>query len=890
MAPLNAGSQLGPYEILSPIGAGGMGEVYKARDSRLNRTVAIKVLSHQMVDVTELKQRFEREAQTVAGLNHPHICTLYDIGRQGAVDYLVMEYLDGETVAQRLERGPMPIDLVLKYAVQIADALDKAHRQGITHRDLKPSNIMLTKSGAKLLDFGLAKLRQETPETTLSALPTNAAVTAQGTILGTLQYMAPEQVEGLEADSRTDIFAFGALLYEMATGRKAFEGKSQASLIAAILDREPAPISSLLPATPRQLDHVIRRCLAKTPDERWQTALDLQFELKWIAQDLSQSEVIRDAPAAPAETRGGRSVSWMWVVFAVILGAIAAAGAGWMFKPDNPGRGVRIARLNVTVPRGWQYADVDQPELALSSDGTMLAFVAEKDNTAQLLLRSLDALESKPLPGTQGAEDPFFSPDGEWIGFFASGKLKKVSVSGGTVQTLCDVADPRGGTWSADDWVYFAPNNLSGIYKIPASGGTPQQVTTLDRTKGEVSHRYPLTIRGGKALLFTVWTGPGSDERHVHAQLLPSGERHVLMDGAETGRYVSTGHLVYAHNDALMAVRMDPNTLKIAGSAPVRLAETPRTANEAGLWAFSDSGVLAYISGQAGRLQRRMVWVDRKGNIEPIATPLQNYTNVKLSPDNRYAAVQVEAGTIGIWLFDFVRSTLTPLTQNGSSQAMVWSADGKHVAYRGTRMGFRNVFWKAVDGTSEEERLTTSNLTQTPSSASPDGKWLAYNENHPETRGDMWLMPLEGERKAQLFLKTPSGEGNVQFSPDSKWIAYESDESGRNEIYVSPLAGPKTKTQISTGGGNEPLWSPNGRELFYLDGNKMMAVDVVTQPSFSAGTPRMLFEGSFTTSPNATTAYDISKDGQRFLRVQAMQSEPPVTQIDIVLNWFQELK
>jgi eukaryotic-like serine/threonine-protein kinase len=411
MTALNAGSQMGPYEILSPIGAGGMGEVYKARDSRLNRTVAIKVLSHQMSDVTELKQRFEREAQTVAGLNHPHICTLYDIGHQGAVDYLVMEYLDGETVAQRLERGPMPVDAVLKYAVQIADALDKAHRQGITHRDLKPSNIMLTKSGAKLLDFGLAKLKLETPATTLSALPTNAAVTAQGAILGTLQYMAPEQVEGLEADSRTDIFAFGAVLYEMATGRKAFEGKSQASLIAAILDREPAPVSSLQPATPRQLDHVIRRCLAKAPDERWQTALDLQFELKWIAQD---------APVVTSETGnwGVRRVPSMWVVLALIVGAIAAAGAVWIFTPDNPARGTRIARLTVPVPKGWQYADLDEPSLALSSDGTMLVFVADKDNTAQLLLRSLDTLESKPLPGTQDATDPFFSPNGEWIGFF----------------------------------------------------------------------------------------------------------------------------------------------------------------------------------------------------------------------------------------------------------------------------------------------------------------------------------------------------------------------------------------------------------------------------------------------------------------------------------------
>jgi serine/threonine-protein kinase len=414
-------------------------------------------------------------------------------------------------------------------------------------------------------------------------------------------------------------------------------------------------------------------------------------------------------------------------------------------------------------------------------------------------------------------------------------------------------------------------------------------VTTLDRAKGEISHRYPQVLPGGKALLFTVWTGAGNDERHVHAQDLKTNVRYPLLSGADTGRYVSAGHLVYAHGDSLMAVPMDAAALTVQDGAPILLPENPRNGPEGAQWAFSEAGMLAYVPGDPRRYDRRVVWVNRNGDVEPLPVPLLPYTNVRLSPDGRYAAFQVEAGVIGISLFDFARTNLFALTQTSSSQAPVWTADSKHIVYRGTRDGRRNLFWKALDGTEGEESLTESGRGHTPTSASSDGRWLAYYESDPETNQDIWLLPLEGERKPQQFLKTSAGERNAQFSPNGLWVAYQSDTTGRSEIYVTPLAGPKTRTQISTSGGAEPLWSPNGKELFYLNGDKMMVVDVSTDSVFSAGPPRVLLTGKYIASPNNTTGYDVSKEG-RFLRVQPVKAEAPTTQIDIVLNWFEELK
>ena len=876
---LSSGSRLGPYEILSSIGAGGMGEVYKARDTRLNRDVAIKVLLNEVSNRPDLQARFEREAQTIASLNHPHICTIHDVGRHDNTHYLVMEYLEGETLADRIERGPLPLDQVLKYAIEIADALDKAHRRGVTHRDLKPSNIMLTKSGTKLLDFGLAKLRQDIqPPDALSALPTNAAITADGAILGTVQYMAPEQLEGDEADARTDIFAFGTVMYEMATGKRTFEGKSQAGLIAAILEREPPAISSLQPAVPAQLDHLVKRCLAKEPDARWQSVTDLGYELNWIAGNLTQALSSASVEKIPVAKKSGFAVPVWIAIIAVALTAVAV----WMFKPAGSANKQGVVRLAVALPPGEQVAFSAGPPISISPDGTQLVYVTGE----RLYLRAIDNLDPKPVPGTEGAINPFFSPDGQSIAFFAQGKLKKIALTGGPAQTICDASNGVGGSWGSDGTIYFAPSNIGGLFKVPASGGTPQEVTKLNRSKGEISHRWPQILPDSKGLLFTVWTGPGSEERTVETLVLVTGERRIVSRSANTGRYIAPGYIVYSQGGSLFAVQFSLSRLEIpAGAVATPLDIQVHELGEGSAYAVSDGGILAYLSGTK-EFERKLVWVDRKGNIEPLPAPLRGYENVSISSDGKFAAVQTQGPTLTIWTYDFARTTLTPFTTNGSSQAPVWTPDGKRIAYRGTRKGFRNVYWKATDGSGEEEALTDTTNISTPSSWSPDGKWLTFVENNPTTGSNVWVLPVEGDRKPQLFQRNAT---NAHFSPDGRWIAYQAGESGRPEIYVRPFQSAGGKIQISTAGGDEPIWSRDGRELFYVNRDKMMAVEVHTQPAFSAGTPQLLFTGKYQASPNGVAAYDVSPDA-RLLKIQPTSSEQATTQINVVINWPEELK
>ncbi len=881
--PLTAGARLGHYEIQGAIGSGGMGAVYKARDSRLNRTVAIKVLLDNLSDQPDARARFEREAQTIAGLNHPHICTLHDVGRDGETDFLVMEFLEGETLAQKLEHGPLPLNQALQYATQIADALDKAHRQGITHRDLKPGNIMITKNGVKLLDFGLAKLRQPQNASSLSMLPTNAEVTAPGTILGSLQYMAPEQLEGGEADARTDIFAFGAVLFEMVTGRKAFSGKSQVSLIGAILKDTPPPVSQLQRIAPPSLDRLIAACLEKDPDDRWQTARDLWRELSHAVKEKPAETV-----ALPKDTRRARPLVLGLVV--VLVAAALAGVAAWNLKPAAPSTALPIARLAVTLPPGDQI--VSEASIALSPDGSNVAYLGLRAGIQQLYVRPIDSLEATPIAGTQSGAYPFFSPDGQWLGFFQQGKLKKVPVTGGATQILGDAANGRGAHWGVDDNIYFAPLSNSGIWKVPASGGASQEVTKVDRGKGEISHRFPQILTGGKALLFTVWTGLGADEKHLNLQILETGERRVLIQGGDTGRYVPTGHVVAFRSGTPLAIPFDMASLTVSSAPPVPLTELVRT-GEGSVYALAESGTLAYVPGRPATNGSRLAWVDRTGKVEALPPLSAGINGLTMSPDGRRAAVNSEGGGIGI--YDFTRATLTPLIppSAGASQAPVWTHDGTRIVYRGTRTGFRNLYWKAVNGAGEEERLTTSENLQTPESVSLDGKWLAYYEIDPKTGEDIWVLPLEGERKPQAFLKTAFSELNPHFSPDGRWMAHTSNESGRFEIYAQPFPGPGARVQISTEGGTDPVWSRNGRELFYLNNDKMMAVNVTTEPSLTtliAGAPRVLFQGRFARSLTAISSFDIAPDGQRFLMVPDTQSEQSATQINVVLNWFEELK
>ncbi|MFY9530333.1 MAG: protein kinase [Candidatus Acidiferrales bacterium] len=884
------GQTLGPYHIVGKIGAGGMGEVYRARDTRLNRMVAVKVLPTHLADRPELRERFEREARTIGSLNHPHICTLHDIGHQDGIDYLVMEYLEGETLAQRLAKGPLPLEQVLQYAIEIADALDKAHRKGVTHRDLKPGNVMLSKSGSKLLDFGLAKLKPEAAPATVpfSQLPTaKDAITAQGTILGTLQYMAPEQLEGKEADARTDIFAFGVVVYEMATGKKAFEGKSQASVIGAILKDDPPSISSLQPMTPPSLDRVVKACLAKEPDERWQTASDLCRELKWIAKGDSSVEALHER----AQYKWVRALPWVLAGISALV--LVALIIGNTLRAPRPPTRPSITRFVVVLPPSDRLPLGFNPVLALAPDGSRLVYVANHGGSTQLYLRSTDRFEATAIPGTEGGGSPFFSPDGQSVGFFAGGKLKKVSLSGGAPLTLCSAPTNRGGSWGPDGTIVFTPSVSLGLFRVSAAGGTPTPLTALDRKKGELSHRWPEILPGGKAVLFTTWTGATFDDARIGVLLLETGEQRVLVEGGTYARYVPSGHLVYARAGGLLAVPFDLKRLEVTGT-PVSLLEGVSTNPFFGVADFSTSadGSLAYVPGGSSAGEATLSWVDRNGATQALPAPPRAYMFPRLSPDGQQLAVGIQSPNPGLWLYELGRGTLTRLSSaSGIIPYPTWTPDGKRVTFLAAPGGPVNIYWMAADGSGAAESLTTGENYKAPGSWSPDGRVLAFTEQDPTAGWKIWVQSLEGDRKARPFLQTTSFEGGPMFSPDGHWLAYESDESGRVEVYVTPFPGPGGKWQISTEGGTEAVWARNGRELFYRNGDKMMAAAVETKPAFAAGKPKLLFEGHYETSLYAfQPSYDVSPDGKRFLMVKASERESVATRINVVLNWFEELK
>jgi Tol biopolymer transport system component len=882
---LSAGTRLGPYEILAPLGAGGMGEVYRARDMRLERTVAIKVLPQHLSASSESRQRFEREAKTISALSHPHICALYDVGNQDGIEYLVMEYLEGETLADRLARGPLPIEQTLRYGIEIADALDKAHRQGIVHRDLKPANVMLTKSGVKLLDFGLAKLRPSPAgrgagSETLTSFPTEANVTREGTILGTLQYMAPEQLEARPADARTDIFALGAVLYEMATGKKAFSGSSQASLITSIMSSEPASISATHPMTPAALDRVVKLCLAKDPDERWQNAYDLANELKWIADGSAAGATVSLAALWVRRER------LAWTLAGISLAAVLLLAVVHFREKTIE---VSPARFFVFPPEGTAIAfGPAAPQVAVSPDGRQLVFAATtSDKQTDLWLRPIDSIVAQKLAGTEDGSFPFWSPDSRFIGFFAQGKLKKIDLHGGVPQALCAAPWGNGGTWNRDGVIVFAPNREGALSRVSVSGGMPAAATVLDPGRHETGHYWPQFLPDGRHFLYLALSSQ-REKRNVYVGSLAAQEARSVLKSELRAAYAS-GYLLFVRQGTLMAQRFDLNRLQLAGE-PASIAQEVayNPANGRNTFSVSDNGVLAYRTGGVGGVPTiELVWFDRTGKRIGSAGEPGLYLRPALSLDGKRLAVErrdPQTGTDDIWLVDLARSTLLRFTFGPFNQTHpVWSPDGNQIVFASDRDGASNLYRKASTGAGNEELLLASDAAKYSTDWSPDGRFIAYENQDPKTGSDLWLLPLFGNRKPIPFLRTDFNEGQGQFSPDGRWMAYSSDESGRREVYVRAFPASGGKWQISTAGGSFPRWRRDGKELFYLAADrKLMAVPVNADSAIETGQAQALFEPRILGIP--IVPYSVSGDGQRFL-VTIPAEEASSSPITVVLNW-----
>jgi Tol biopolymer transport system component len=896
---LPAGKRLGPYEILAPLGAGGMGEVYKARDTRLDRTVAIKVLPSHLSHDPDLRQRFEREARAISSLSHPHICALYDVGSEDGLEYLVMELLEGETLAERLTKGTLPLAQVLRFGVEIAEALGAAHRQGIVHRDLKPGNVMLTKSGVKLLDFGLAKVRAaEQGVTSLSIVPTTPdhTITQKGAVLGTFRYMAPEQLEGKEADSRTDIFALGAVLHEMATGRKAFSGSSQASLIGSILKDQQPPVSTLQPMAPPAFDHVVDKCLAKEPDERWQSAADVASELRWIAKESSHASAV--APIR-AGRRSREAVAW-----AAFLLVSVAALALWLRSSNVRPAPAAVVHASIPTPEGLTLATGGgEPHgpAALSPDGRFLVFPASsKDRGIQLWIRPLDAAEARPLPGTEQASYPFWSPDSKSVGFFAGSKLKTVSAAGGEPLVLADAPSGRGGAWSRGGTILYAPAYImSGLYRVPAAGGAPQAVTRLDATKGQETHRFPSFLPDGRHFLYHAggldplqmdYEGPWDG---IYVGSLDGGADRFLVRSDSEAQYTSS-HILFMRQNTLFAVPFDPRSLAISGEPSVVVEDAERDLGRSkGGFTVSEGGTLAYHPGTQTSWTQ-LTWLDRSGRrLGSVGEP-GILGEPALSPDGKRAAVSVldaASRIVQIWLYDLASGAGSRFTLGSStSRFPVWSSDGSRVYFSSNRKGRGVLYVKFASGAGEEAEVFRSEGWAYPTDCSRDGRFLVFTLNDlPGGREEaVWVLPLFGEKKATALAGEKMKEPVARISPDSRWIAYESKELGRQEIHVAAFPGSGGKWQVSTGGGAQPRWRRDGKELYFVSSEReLMAVDVRAGTSFEFGRPRPLF--TLPSIPNTNMwFYDVAADGDRFLVVY-----PVVTKqapLALVLNWTAALR
>ena len=884
---ISPGTRLGPYEVIAQIGAGGMGEVYRARDTRLERDVAIKVLPAEFSTNAQLKLRFEREAKTISQLNHPHICTLFDVGD----GYLVMEMIEGESLADRLMKGPLPTDQVLRIGIEIASALDRAHRQSIVHRDLKPGNIMLTRGGAKLLDFGLAKSASGGAIALATAIATEARpLTQEGTIVGTFQYMAPEQLEGQEADARSDIFAFGTVLYEMLTGKRAFEGKTKASLIASILDREPIPVTTLQPVTPPALEHVITTCLEKDPEARWQTAHDIWLQLKWIDRAGSGA----GAPAVTARRRRIHERS-AWAI--AVLGLIAAAAvAAWHVKTLQA---PRVIQASILAPdkAPFIFEGATGP-IVLSRDGRWLAFIASADGKNVIWVRLLSGGLAQPLAGTEGATFPFWSHDGRYIGFFAGGKLKKISSAGGPPQAVCDVgSQARGGTWNADGTIVFAPTARDPLNRVSAAGGIATPITRLDEKAGEYTHRFPWFLPDGRHFLYVALSFSGGlDRNKIFAGSLDGNEKKLVVLANSPVMYAPSGHILFVRDRTLMAQPFDAKRLQVVGDAQPIAGDVQYFSNtSSATFAVSDGGVLAYHTG-AGSLSH-LVWVDRSGRDAGTVNVSGDLTAPRLSHRGDrivYSMGDPQGAGTDLWILDIARNVPTRFTfEPGDHSWPAWSPDDSRIAYSAEqKQGFRNIVTKLSSGAAAAQILYSSPALNFVTDWSRDGRYILFQQVDPKSRTgfDIWALDVE-KKTATPVLQTPFTENAAAFSPDGKWITYLSDESGQKQVYVQPFPGPGGKWQISINGGSSPQWGDDGKELYFQSADaKMCVVSVETAPSFRVSSPTVLFPlHSVAAFAAGNRQWHVTGAGQRFLVNEPLHEEGPAP-ITIVTNWAEQLK
>jgi eukaryotic-like serine/threonine-protein kinase len=880
-----AGTRMGPYTIQSHIASGGMGAVYRACDERLGRNVAIKVLPDKFAQDTERLRRFEQEARATGILNHPNIVAIYDVGTHDGSPYVVSELLEGETLRDALSRGPIAARKAIEYAAQIAAGLAAAHDKGIIHRDLKPENLFVTLDGRiKILDFGLAKLT-EAAEQSWSQLPT--AASGPGVALGTVGYMSPEQVRGQSVDSRTDLFTLGIVLHEMLTGQRVFHRDTAVETMSAILRDDPKDLSAVRPDLPPALDRIVRHCLEKNPVERFQSARDVAFALESLSG--SDSAVQGTATSIPFRMAAQRRLRISLMMSGGAIGFLLALIMGGLYFRQGAVRPritrVDMLRLLLSEQHPAQTTDPVR-SFAISRDGTRVVYVAEGDGVRRLFLRDMQSIEPRPMAGTDGAATPFFSPDGERVGFVAGGKLKTIALNGGAPLILADSGNARGATWAANDTIIYSPLTDAGLWQVPAAGGTPRLIAEPESGKGERSYRWPEMLPDGDGIVFTLAMSDivSFDDARLMVRSLRTGEQHEILRGGSFAAYSPAGELLYARAGALFAVPFDIKRRIVTGTPHLTvdgIATYPISG--AAQFALSENGTLLYIAGKSETPERALTWVTRDGRATRLPVAAVPYQNVGISPDGTRAALDIDGANASTWILDLGRNAMTRLTLEWSNNLALWTADGSRVAFSSARQGMRSLYWQRVDGQGVAEPVLAGPhafSTVNAAAFSPDGRLVVFSAIGAETGNDLWIAQLDGDRTARPLLQTRFDEYQPAFAPDGHWLAYVSTETGQPEVYVQPYPGPGRKSRVSFNGGRIPKWSRDGRELFYRNGDAMMAVQVrASASSLELGQPHVLFRKSLSGN------YDVAPDG-RFLTIEPLQSGLPARPITVVLNWL----